>query len=78
MVFVYYMLQLYSMLIFIRILMSWVPLDPRNPFVETLSQITDPYLNIFRRFIPPVGMMDFSPIVALLVLNAIARVFLMV
>jgi YggT family protein len=78
MVFVYYMLQLYSMLIFIRILMSWVPLDPRNPFVETIGQITDPYLNIFRRIIPPVGMMDFSPIVALLVLSAIARVFLMV
>lgn len=78
MVFVYYILQLYSMLIFIRILMSWVPLNPHNPFVETIGQITDPYLNIFRRIIPPVGMMDFSPIVALLVLNAIARVFLMV
>jgi len=56
--------------------MSWVPHDPRNPIFDTLAQITDPYLNIFRRFIPPLGMMDFSPIIAMLVLQAIGRVFL--
>ena len=76
MAFIYYILQLYSMLIFVRILMSWVQLDPSNPIVETICQITDPYLNIFRRIIPSAGTIDFSPIIALLVLHAIARAFL--
>ena len=70
---IYYMIQIYSMLIFIRILMSWISIDPNNPVIETLCQITDPYLNIFRSFIPPVGGLDFSPIIALIVLHAIGR-----
>lgn len=72
----YYIIHIYTLLIFARIIMSWVPHDPRNPIFDTLAQITDPYLNIFRRFIPPLGMMDFSPIIAMLVLQAIGRVFL--
>lgn len=72
----YYIIHIYTLLIFARIIMSWVPHDPRNPIFDTLAQITDPYLNIFRRFIPPLGMMDFSPIIAMLVLQAIGRMFL--
>lgn len=37
--------------------------------MDFLSQTVEPYLGIFRRFIPPIGMFDFSPIVALLVLQ---------
>jgi len=74
-IFIYYFLQLYAMLILARILMSWVPIDPHNSLVATLMQITDPYLNIFRSIIPPLGMIDFSPIIAIMVLQAIARFF---
>ena len=66
----------YGILIFIRILMTWVPRIPRSatlrPILDFITETTDPYLNIFRRFIPPIGgggmQMDVSPIVAIIVL----------
>ncbi len=70
---IYYMIQIYSLLIFIRVLMSWFTVDPNNPVIETLYQITDPYLNIFRKILPSAGGLDFSPIIALIVLQAIGR-----
>jgi YggT family protein len=63
------------MLIFGRVIMSWIPVDPNNPIVETLIQVTDPYLDLFRRIIPPIGMIDFSPMIAILVLQGIGRIF---
>ena len=66
----------YLVLIFIRILTSWIPRMPYNrylaAFLKFVSDVTDPYLNLFRRFLPPVrmgpGALDLSPIVATLVL----------
>jgi YggT family protein len=66
----------YLVLIFIRIIMSWIPRIPYNPVLNALlkfvSDVTDPYLNIFRRVIPPLrmgpGALDLSPIVATFVL----------
>ena len=66
----------YLVLIFIRILTSWIPRIPYNrylaAFLQFVSDVTDPYLNLFRRFLPPVrlggGALDLSPIVATLVL----------
>ena len=64
-------------LIIIRILLSWFPnIDPYNPLVMLLRQITDPILEPARRIIPPLGMIDFSPIVVLLVLDLIIRPFI--
>ncbi len=61
-------------LIIIRILLSWFPnIDPYNPLVMILRQITDPLLEPARRVIPPLGMFDISPIVVLLVLDLIIR-----
>ena len=61
---------LFYILIFTRLLLSWIPrLDwYRQPW-RFIYQSTEPYLAIFRRWIPPYRMIDFSPIVALLVLN---------
>jgi len=63
-------LQIYSGLLIIRILLTWFPNVDwyKQPFTA-LSQITDPYLNLFRSIIPPLGGMDFSPILAFLALN---------
>jgi YggT family protein len=66
----------YLVLIFIRIIMSWIPRMPYNRTLNAVltfvSDVTDPYLNLFRRFIPPVrmgpGALDLSPIVATFVL----------
>jgi YggT family protein len=66
----------YIVLIFIRIIMSWIPRIPYNRVLSAalkfVSDVTDPYLNLFRRFLPPVrlgaGALDLSPIVATFVL----------
>jgi YggT family protein len=53
-----------------RILLSWFPnLNWGNPPLSFLSQVTDPYLNIFRSIIPPLGGMDFSPMLAIFLLQ---------
>ena len=63
-------LQIYSVLLIIRILLTWFPtVDWSNQPFAALSQITDPYLNLFRSIIPALGGMDFSPILAFLALN---------
>jgi YggT family protein len=69
-----YFVQLYTVLLIIRILLTWFPSINwySQPF-SALSQITDPYLNIFRRVIPPLGGFDFSPILAIFVLQFLSR-----
>jgi YggT family protein len=72
----------YLVLIFIRIIMSWIPRMPYNrylaAFLKFVSDVTDPYLNLFRRFLPPVrlgpGALDLSPIVATLVLIIVSGI----
>lgn len=61
--------QIYTIMLFIRILASWVPQLYEYRAMQFVAYYTDPYLNLFRRFIPPLGMIDFSPIVAFLCLN---------
>ncbi|MBD2078501.1 YggT family protein [Leptolyngbya sp. FACHB-17] len=63
-------LGIYFALLIIRILLSWFPnIDwYKQPFA-ILSQLTDPYLNLFRRVIPPLGGIDFSAILAIFALQ---------
>jgi YggT family protein len=62
--------QIYSYLLIIRVLLTWFPqINWYNQPFAALSQISDPYLNLFRSIIPPLGGMDFSPILAFLALN---------
>ena len=60
----------YYLLIIIRIFLSWIPdIDwDSQPFIGIRS-VTDPFLNIFRGVIPPIGMLDISPIVAIILLQ---------
>ena len=66
----------YIILIFIRVLLSWIPRMPYHPVlravVDFVHQVTDPYLNIFRRILPPIGGrglgIDISPIIAIFLL----------
>lgn len=63
-------LNLYMYLLIIRVLLTWFPtIDWYNQPFAALSQVTDPYLNIFRSFIPPLGGIDISPILAILAIQ---------
>ena len=61
----------YMLMLFTRILGSWVPELQGMPFMAFVAFCTDPYLNIFRRIIPPLGMIDMSPMIAFLCLSLI-------
>lgn len=59
-------------LIFVRVLLSWFPgIPPWHPAVRLLSAVTDPVLLPFRRILPTIGGLDFSPIVAIVVLQVV-------
>jgi YggT family protein len=72
---------IYTILIFVRVLMSWFTRIPYNTVLnavlEFVRETTDPYLNLFRRFVPMVrigpGALDLSPIVAIIVLQIVAQ-----
>ncbi|MDB9372821.1 YggT family protein [Nodularia sphaerocarpa] len=64
--------QFYSYFLIARVLLTWFPtINWYNQPFAALAQITDPYLNLFRSIIPPLGGMDFSPILAFLALNLV-------
>jgi YggT family protein len=66
----------YTILIFLNILSSWIPRMPYNralrATLDFIKETTDPYINLFRRFLPPLGgggfALDLSPILAVIVL----------
>jgi YggT family protein len=57
----------------LRAIISWFALDPRNPLVEVLDQITEPILSPLRRIVPRIGMIDITPLVAIILLQVLAR-----
>jgi YggT family protein len=68
-------LYFYMIILFIRILLSWFPtINWFDPPFSILSQLTDPYLNLFRSFIPPLGGIDFSAIIAIFALDFGSRI----
>lgn len=71
-------LALYSALILIRVLISWVRPDPRNPIVRFLDNITEPVLAPLRALIPSkiFGNLDLSPLLAILLLNLVRSLLL--
>ena len=71
------LVDVYTMLIFVYVLMSWIHV--KKGWIEdidrVLGKICDPYLNLFRKFIPPIGgMIDISPIIAIIALQFIIRI----
>ena len=69
-------LQIYYILLIVRVLLTWFPgIDWSNGILSALASIVDPYLNIFRGIIPPIGGFDISSLLAFLVLNVIQNLF---
>ncbi len=59
-----------------RALASWFVQDPGNPILAMLNDITEPIVGPVRRFMPNTGMIDFSPLVALIILQILRSVLL--
>ena len=57
--------------IFLRAIVSWFPIAPQNPLVQMLIQLTEPVLAPIRRIMPRIGMIDLTPMVAIILLQVI-------
>jgi YggT family protein len=69
-------LEVYRWLIFIRIFISWVRPDPRQPIVKFLYDVTEPVLSPARKLIPAIGGIDFSPILVFVLISILQRAIL--
>jgi YggT family protein len=78
--FLYYLFQVLTFAIFFRAILSWFTMSSRSPLLiniyHVFVQITEPILAPLRRIIPTVGMIDITPIIALILLQIIAQVLL--
>ena len=60
-----------SFAIIVRAVLSWFPINPYNPALVILHQITEPILAPLRRIVPRIGMLDITPVVAIVILQVI-------
>lgn len=71
----YYLFRLLNFLILVRVLMTWINPNPRNPIVQLIFSITEPIIGPIRHLIYNVfgyrGMLDFSPIIAIFLMQFI-------
>ncbi len=73
---VQFLFDLYVIILLARVLLSWVQLDPQNPLVNLVHQLTEPLLAPIRRLLPQTGMMDFSPMIAFIVVLVAEQIVL--
>ncbi len=64
-------INVFEIILLLRVLISWFRVDPYNPLIRLLYDITEPVLAPIRAVLPSTGMMDFSPLVAFLLLFAL-------
>lgn len=73
------LLDFYALLIFVWCILSWLPI-PREGLIAdvvgAIDTLVSPYVGLFRRFIPPFGGLDFSPILAIVILQLLERLLL--
>lgn len=60
------LLDIYSWILIIRVVMSWMNVNPYNPIVRIIYAITEPVLAPIRRALPSLGGLDFSPMIVLI------------
>lgn len=63
----------YMLMLLARVLSSWVPEIQGSRAMQFIAFYTDPYLNLFRSIIPPLGMIDISPMIAFLALSIVEK-----
>jgi len=67
------LVNLISIVLILHALMSFAPIDPWHPVRRFLDQIAEPIIRPFRGLIPPVGMFDFSIMVAIIVIQILGE-----
>ncbi len=67
---------IYTLMLLGRVISSWIPNGHQYRIVHFIAFYTDPYLNLFRKIIPPIGMIDISAIFAFLALRFLERIVL--
>lgn len=74
---VHWIFLLYTILLFVRLVGSWVPKVAYHPAMRFVRFYTDPYLGVFRRLIPPIGgTLDLSPMLGFFALSILERVIM--
>ena len=73
-------ISVYTLILFVRIILSWVtmfwsPPPALTPIIRIIYELTEPVMAFFRRFIPPIGGLDISPIVIFIILRLVANAF---
>lgn len=67
----------YTVLLFVRVISSWFPQYQSHQLIRFVCFYTDPYLNLFRRLLPPLGgVLDISPILAFFALRLIEMILM--
>jgi YggT family protein len=70
------LIDLYSLVVLVAVIVSWISVDRRNPVVSVVHSLTEPALAPIRRVLPPIGGLDLSPMVLLLLLQVLRSAFL--
>lgn len=74
------LLSIYGIILFFRIILSWTtqfwsPPQALTPLIRVIYELTEPVMAFFRRFIPPIGGLDLSPIVIFIIIRIVAGSF---
>jgi YggT family protein len=67
------LIDLYSLVVMLTVIMSWLPIGRRNPLAMLLYRLTEPVLEPIRRALPPMGGLDLSPMVLFIALLFLKR-----
>ena len=70
------LIDLYSLIVFVTVILSWVQLSPENPLVRISQKLVEPVLAPIRRVLPDLGGIDLSPMVLLLALRVVKSIVL--
>jgi len=69
------LLDLYSLVVLVAVVISWIQIDGRHPLATLVHKVTEPVLAPIRRALPPIAGLDFSPLVLLIALRVLRRLW---
>ena len=71
---IWMLVNIYSLVILARVLMSWLNVNPYSPVGQVIYNLTEPVLAPVRNLLPPAGGLDFSPIIVLVALQILGQI----
>jgi YggT family protein len=69
-------IQFYTLIVLARVLMSWIQVDPYSQPARTIIDLTEPVLKPIRDLLPPTAGLDFSPVIAIILLQIIGQILI--